>query len=189
MLNNVATLAGNVLDGAQAAPANPLQVSAVVRKLFMVLHGSYGNLFLSKFSTGEKDAEGRDKGIRAAMKVWDSKLANFAPDVVEAAAGRMTSKHPEFPPNLPQFEALCEAIQPRKTYAQEVGLPMLPEPKADPERVAAELAKLGHIKTAEKTSPHGMKDWAYRLKERDARGEKINSYQRMSYQIALKETA
>lgn len=173
MLNNVATLVGNVLDGAQAAPANPLQVSAVVRKLFMVLHGSYGNLFLSKFSTGEKDAEGRDKGIRAAMKVWDSKLANFAPDVVEAAAGRMTSEHPEFPPNLPQFEALCEAIQPRKTYAQEVGLPMLPAPTP-----AAPLK-------VDFSQKNDGKDWARSIIARSEAGDKIRPYTLQSARQAL----
>lgn len=89
---------------------------------------------------------------------------------------------PEHCPNPRVFQALCNA-------APAPDVPMLPEPKADPARVAAELEKLGLIKTAEKTSMHGMKDWAYRLKSRDERGEKLSSYQRMCYQTALKETA
>lgn len=114
-MNNVATLAAAAIQQAQAQP-EALQVAPVIRKLFILLHGSYGNLFISKFSTGEKDAQGRDKGIRAAMKVWESKLAQYPADVVETAAGRMTAAHAEYPPNLPQFEVLCTAAMPRPVY-------------------------------------------------------------------------
>ena len=114
-MNNVATLAAAAIQQAQAQP-EALQVAPVIRKLFILLHGSYGNLFISKFSTGEKDAQGRDKGIRAAMKVWESKLAQYPADVVETAAGRMTAAHAEYPPNLPQFEVLCLAAMPRPVY-------------------------------------------------------------------------
>lgn len=106
--------------------------SALVRRLFMVLHGAYGAAFTSKFATGQRDADGKDKGIRSAMQVWQSKLAAYPADVVEAAAGRVMGAHPEFPPTLPQFEALCRAVMPRKTFAEEQGLPRLPAPAATP---------------------------------------------------------
>lgn len=88
---------------------------------------------------------------------------------------------PEHCPNPRVFQALCNA-------APAPDVPMLSEPKADPVRVAAELEKLGNIMASDKPL-HGMKDWAYRLKSRDERGEKLSSYQRMCYQTALKETA
>jgi hypothetical protein len=167
MLHDVATLAQSAVNRAAACPApdaEPLQVKPVVRKLFMLLHGSYGTLFLSKFATGEKDAAGRDKGIRAAMKVWESKLSRFDDSTIEAAADRLSTQHPEFPPNLPQFESLCIALMPRKTYAEEAGLPRLPAPApAAPIEVSFELRGDG-------------KDWARRILARNEAGDRIRSY-------------
>ena len=161
-MHDVATLAQRGFHQAQSAPA-PLQVAPAIRKLFMVFHGSYGNTFIGKFSTGEKDADGRDKGIRAAMKVWEAKLGKYPADVIEVAADRAGAAHPEFPPSLPQFEKLCEAAMPRKTYAQEHGLPALPAPKADP------------IKVDLKPKNDG-KDWARRLLARHEAGERLHPY-------------
>ena len=161
-MHDVATLAQRGFHQAQSAPA-PLQVAPAIRKLFMVFHGSYGNTFIGKFSTGEKDADGRDKGIRAAMKVWEAKLGKYPADVIEVAADRAGAAHPEFPPSLPQFEKLCEAAMPRKTYAQEHGLPALPAPKADP------------IKVDLKPKNDG-KDWARRLLARHEAGERLRPY-------------
>ena len=83
---------------------------------------------------------------------------------------------PERCPNPVEFRSLCRAAPMPEMTA-------LPEPKADPARVAAELAKLGHIKHADK--PNGMKDWAYSLQARDKAGESLNSYQKSSYKAAL----
>lgn len=134
-------------------------VAPVIRKLFVVLHGSYGNLFASKFATGERDETGRhDKGILAAMKVWQSKLSRFPEDVIQIAAGRLVKEHPDFPPNLPQFEKVCEAATPRLTHAQEAGLVALPAPSAAPVHVTIQ--------------PHGDgKDWARRIVARVHAGD------------------
>lgn len=84
---------------------------------------------------------------------------------------------PERCPNPIQFRNLCQ-------QAPMPELPALPEPKADPERVARELAKLGQIRSKQE-SPHGLKDWAHRLQARDQAGEKLNSYQKSCYRAAL----
>ncbi len=83
---------------------------------------------------------------------------------------------PERAPNPVEFRKLCMA-------APAPVVPELPAPKADPERVAAELAKLDQIKASQ---PHGMKEWAYRLQEREEAGEILGPYQRMCYRAALK---
>lgn len=121
-----------------------------VRKLFMLLHGAYGNPFIAKFSSGERDADGKDKGIRSAMMVWGHGLLDFAPDVVEAAAKRYTMLYPEFPPNLPQFEAVCRSMVPRKTFAEEQGLKALPAPTQSRADVALDVVGDG-------------RDWARRI--------------------------
>ena len=140
-MKDIATLASHAThetqarsSGEEAAEATLRGISSVVRKLFILLHGSYGSLFTSKFATGQMVGD-HDKGSISAMRVWDAKLSRFAPDVIEAAAGRLSAAHPKHPPNLPEFEALCEAAEPRKTYAEEQGLTALPAPVAKPVQV------------------------------------------------------
>lgn len=166
-MNHVSELAA---EGIQQAERGE---SITIRKLFAVLHGAYGNQFISKFATGEKDEEGRDKGIRVAMKVWEQKLSKYPGDVIETAAGRVQADHAEFPPNLPQFEKLCEAAMPRKTYAEIAGLPALPPP-----------APVAPMKVDYSKKNDG-KDWARAIMARSEAGDKIRPYTLTSAKQAL----
>ena len=96
-------------------PTPPLPEQAV-NNVFKVFHGFYGNLFLSKFSTGEVDAQGGDAGIVSARQIWGHGLRKFGPGTVKAALAQCMAQHPEFPPSLPQFVALCRANKPREAY-------------------------------------------------------------------------
>lgn len=107
------------------------EASQRIRKLFVVLQGAYGTAFLAKFSSGELNERREDKGVRAAQLVWDADLAKFEDDVIEAAFKSIKRECPEFPPSLPQFEKVCEALTPRKTYFEESGLLALPAPKVE----------------------------------------------------------
>lgn len=89
---------------------------ASIKRVFMVLHGFYGNLFLNKFSTGVLDESGKDKGITSSMRVWAHSLRSYDAATVMTALERCQAQHAEFPPSLPQFVALCEAAKPRKVY-------------------------------------------------------------------------
>lgn len=171
-MTDVATLADNAVREAAQSPQPTEQTSTVIRKLFILMHGAYGNLFLSKFSTGEKDAQGKDKGVRAAMKIWDAALRKFPDDVLETAAGRLSQAHPQFPPNLPEFERLCDAAAPRKTYAQENNLPRLEAPAVEPVKVSFVAQNDG-------------KDWARRILARAEAGDSIRTYTMESAQMAL----
>jgi hypothetical protein len=93
------------------------------KQLWILLHGFYGNLLLSKFSTGEVDGHGKDKGVRSAMKVWASGLQKYSFDVLASAVEKCKEKHKEYPPSLPQFIDLCEACMPRTTYFERGGVP------------------------------------------------------------------
>lgn len=172
-MNDVATLAHEAVREAASQPRQRREASPTVRKLFVLLHGAYGSVFLSKYSTGEKNDEGSDKGVVAAMLVWDAALRKFAPDVVEAAAKRLMSEDPKFPPNLPQMEKVCEAVTPRKTYAEEAGLPRLPAP-APAEPIKVDFGK-----------KNDGKDWARSIMARDAAGDKIRPYTLKSARQAL----
>lgn len=92
---------------------------ATANDVFKVLHGFYGVLFLSKFATGQLDDKGRDMGIASARAVWAHTLQGFGELDVIAALDACKAAHPEFPPSLPQFVALCRAAAPRKVYKPE----------------------------------------------------------------------
>lgn len=94
-----------------------------VKRVFMVLHGYYGSLFLSKFSTGMVDSSGRDQGVANARRVWAHRLRNFDAQTIATALELCQRQHPEFPPALPQFVALCAAARPREVY-REIGYEM-----------------------------------------------------------------
>ncbi len=181
-MHDVAMLTADAIQQAQSRAADPgkgaaaegMQVSPVVRKLFVLLQGSYGSLFVSKFATGLKDGQGHDKGMRAAMSVWQLRLGRFPADVVETAAYRVVAENPSFPPNLPQIEAVCDAVMPRQTYAQQQGLTALPPPVvAQPVKVNLQERRDG-------------KDWARRLVARLNNGDNsISRYAAMSARMAL----
>ena len=156
----------------QAQQQEQKGISAGVKNLFLMLQGSYGAPFLAKFSSGVKDDQGRDLGIRSTMKVWDARLAKYPADVLATAYERVIVESPEFPPSLPLIEKICQAAMPRKTYAQEQGLSALPAPQRQAVRVEVQMRNDG-------------KDWARELKARHEHGEKLGLYQITAYRQAL----
>ena len=98
----------------RAAQSQPDET--VINNVFKVMHGCYGNLFLSKFASGVLDGRGRDMGVASARTVWAFSLQRFAHGVVITALEKCQDRHPEFPPSLPQFIALCIACEPRAVF-------------------------------------------------------------------------
>jgi hypothetical protein len=117
------------------------------------------------------------------MASWDRAIGNtplmdvktaWAHELSAFGASRKTLRRiawaldnlPDRAPNPIEFRKLCMSAP---AEADEV----LAAPKADPERVAREIAKLGPLraKPAERTD---MKDWARRIVARHAAGDKIN---------------
>lgn len=140
-MQHIGQLAHQTAQQAHQGQPQAREASPTIRKLFLLLQGTYGNAFLSKFSTGVVDSENRDKGIVAAMRVWERTLAKYEASVIETAADRVLEAHKQFAPNLAEFEALCRAAQPRKTHAELAGWTALPAPaKPQPVHVDIELA-------------------------------------------------
>jgi hypothetical protein len=112
------------------APLPPLPPE-VVNNVFKVLHGCYGTLFLNKFATGDaipmgQEHAGEDRGMVSARKVWAHGLREFDGQTVKAALALCMERHPEFPPSLGQFVALCHARKPRNPWRPPSGAPALP---------------------------------------------------------------
>lgn len=137
-----------------------------VERIFEKLTLVYGQAFLRRWS---------DIDLNLVKSDWSYELSGFerAPQAIAFALANL----PDGPPTVTQFKALCR-------QAPAAATPLLPEPKAAPERMAAELAKLGALRQA--TEQGGdMKAWARRLQARDQAGEKLSRYQRHCYQTAL----
>ena len=113
---------------------------STVNNVFKVLHGYYGNLFLSKYASGVLDERKRDMGVASARTVWANCLTAHDDDVVVTALGRCKTEHPEFPPSLPQFVALCKACAPREAYQHPAAIPMSAELRAQRSKAARESA-------------------------------------------------
>lgn len=114
------------------------------------------------------------------MTVWGYQLQQFTQSTaVKKMIVWALDNLPDRCPNVIEFKAICR----RAPVAQ---LTALPEPAADPERIAQELAKLAPLRVR-----HGVasavdhKAWAKRLQARDAAGEPIGMYQRRCYREAL----
>ncbi|AJK46200.1 hypothetical protein [Burkholderia plantarii] len=92
---------------------------AQVRRLFMLLHGMYGNSVLDKYRTGQADESGEDVGMATARSVWLNGLREFTPEVLMRALAKCADKHKTFPPTLPEYRDLCKSVAPRQWCATE----------------------------------------------------------------------
>lgn len=110
------------------------------RKVFAVLHGVYGNSFLSMYTTGALDGNGVDKGVKFAMRQWARDLSKFNEDIVVDAIEKAKAmpQYVTFAPKLPELLAICRALTPRTTALQ-VAL----HPQKLAEIAHAPVAKLG----------------------------------------------
>lgn len=130
-----------------------------VDRLFDRLVATYGSEWVRRW-------EGLDD---AAIKtLWAHELAQFA-GRLDAIAWALENLPPRAP-NVIEFRNLCRGA-PRPPEA------LLPEPKADPARVAAELAKLASVRKAASSSSRDHKAWAKALIARHNAGDPIKPIQ------------
>lgn len=145
------------------------QKTSVVEYVFKRLAATYGASW---------DRSLGQAPIADVMTVWEYHLQQFTQST---AAKKMImwalDNLPDRCPNVMEFKAICR----RAPIAQALALP---EPQANPARVAAELAKLAPLR-ADTVSPVDHKAWAKRLQARHAAGEKLNLNQIRCFNNAL----
>lgn len=96
-----------------------------IRKLFMLLHGMYGNQVLDKFRIGQvNDKTGEDVGMAAARSVWLNALKQFGGEILLKALAKCADKHKTFAPTLPEFLDICKSLAPR-SWVQDAYVPRL----------------------------------------------------------------
>lgn len=125
-----------------------------IDRIFDKLTLTYGQSFLRRWA---------DIDLNAVKSDWAHELAGFAQHP-RAIAWALQNLPPERPPTVLEFRAVA-----RRAPAED--LPRLPEPKADPARVAAELAKLAPLMKR----PEGKTDtdWAHRILAKHAAGVRV----------------
>ena len=128
-----------------------------IDRLFERLAASYGAQWTRQW---------QDVPMSDVKTSWSHEL-----DVMTVSLHRVAWALENLPPKCPnviEFKNLC-----RQAPAPEI--PRLPEPKADPERVKAELSKLGDLRA--KAASGSLTDheaWAKRLIAREKAGEVLN---------------
>ncbi len=88
----------------------PALAEPVANRLFMALHGYFGNQFLDKFRTGQMQ-DGEDKGIKNARNVWATQLAEFDQNTLYRALRALRNSGASFAPSLPEFIQYCLAAR------------------------------------------------------------------------------
>ena len=124
-------------------------------KIFTKLTLAYGRDFIGRW-------EGID--LNDVKSDWSHELAGFEghPEAIAYALANLPPKAP----SVIEFRAIA-----RRAPLPEVKL--LEAPRANPERVAAELAKLAPLRVRKSADLRGGKDWARSLIARAAAGERI----------------
>lgn len=127
-----------------------------VDRVFMRLLATYGRGFTLMWD-----------GIDAAdvKSAWAHELSGYGQSL-HAIAWALENL-PERCPNAVEFRNLC-----RVAPASEQ--PRLPEPKADPARVAAELSKLAPARAAIAGAVPDHRGWARRIVARHEAGQKVS---------------
>ncbi len=118
-----------------------------VSRIFDKLTLTYGQAFLARW---------RDIDLNTVKSDWMHELSGFenAPTAIAYALSNL----PDRPPTVLEFRAICRAAPAAETKQLEA-------PRADPARVAAELAKLAPLreKLATASPKVDFKGWAKRL--------------------------
>jgi hypothetical protein len=141
------------------------RMTEVVERIFKRMVATYGVQWARQW-------DGTPIGdVKAA---WAHELSGYANCL--GAVAHALDNLPERCPNVIQFKALCRAAPPPPDVLR------LDAPKADPVRVAAEIARMAPVRN---NAALGSKDWAHRLKARHAAGDKINPFQVSAYRAAL----
>lgn len=140
-----------------------------VDKIFEKLTLVYGQQFLSRW---------RDLDLEMVKSDWARELGGFE-QKPEAIAYALQNLDAEKPPTVLVFRAIA-LRSPAAVLAR------LPEPAADPVRMAAELAKFASIRSASAGSGYDHMAWARRLKTRHAEGGTLSRFQVMCYRSALR---
>ena len=132
-----------------------------IDRLFDRLSATYGSAWTRQWA---------DVPLGEVKTAWAHELSGYASETGLNSIAWALENLPEKCPNIIEFRNLCRR-------APVPVVPQLPEPKADPGRVAAELAKLASVRKAATSSARDHKAWAKALIARHNAGDPIKPIQ------------
>jgi len=121
-----------------------------VERIFLRLHGRFGNNFLEKYKLGKLDADGNDLGITNAKQVWAEELAGMTVDRIKNAL----QYNYDYAPSCDQFKAQCKSSAPVVHDYKALPKPALSEEKVN---------EIKHKITAFTSNKRDMKAWAKKI--------------------------
>lgn len=123
-----------------------------ITELFTRMHRLWGNMFLDKW----RDVE------MAGLKIeWAKALRKLSSKELKAGVDALLTL--KFPPHLPEFYSLCKNSRLVDAAAE---VPQLELPRATPEVVEANLARINRLKAPLAAPKEPGAEWAYRLLKR-----------------------
>lgn len=109
-----------------------------VERIFMRLHGRFGNPFLAKYRVGQVDqATGEDIGVMNAKRVWAEELAHLSPERITKA---LVAKYESM--NGPSADDFVRAATPVPACHRDNSVLALLKPKMAPEKVQGHLQRM-----------------------------------------------
>jgi hypothetical protein len=138
--------------------------STWIEKIFLVLHGRFGNSFIDKFKNGQTNQNGQDCGVENAKIVWASQLSGMQPEALKIGLNATYT----YPPSCDDFKTACLT---KKQSLHPSHLPMLPSPTVPVDEEALNRFNQVIKKSSEEFTRREFKDgryhWAKILKKRD----------------------
>jgi len=120
-----------------------------VERIFMRLHGRFGNEFLNKFKTGQIE-NGEDIGINNAKLTWASELAGISAERIKIALSTKFEKAP----SCDMFILAC-----RSTPESHKDFLYLPKLSISQEKIEQNIKKMNEVAVQIKPAKD-MKLWA-----------------------------
>ena len=145
--------------------SNDLPIEWVTR-IFMRLHGRFGNTFFDKFRIGELSVTGQDIGIENAKLVWSEELAGISAERIKNALETSF----DYPPSCDEFKAAC-----RSTPSAHQDFARLPKPVITEEEFLKNKKKLDQI-TSQLKPKTDYRAWAKSIISDFEKGLKVNDY-------------
>lgn len=109
-----------------------------VERIFMRLHGRFGNPFLAKYRVGQIDqATGEDIGLLNAKRVWGEELSHLSQARISKA---IVAKYDSM--NGPSADDFVRAATPVPACHRDNEFLALPKPKMDPDKVQGHLQRM-----------------------------------------------
>lgn len=147
---------------------------AWVEKIWAKLTLTYGDKFLRQYSSIPSEQ------LNAVKTDWCHELAGYQNN--PGAIAWALSNLPEYPPNVIQFKGLCRSaprVEPVAAIENQA--------KADPQRLKAELEKLGGVKDKVLQTAYNPRQWAIDLQARIDAGYRPTIAQRQIVREALNQ--